>query len=482
MSTPNPPTDDPSLPCFLEEEYRAIADDLALVLDCWNDLKGKKTHYLPQEEAEPSKAYSNRLERTRFDNRFEPAIRGHAGLLSSFKLTDDSPQSLQDAQENIDLQGNDAVAFWQQLDEMCLRDGGVGILVEYPTADPGIESKGDMLRSGRRPYLVSVDRRNILNWETATVNGVVVLQRVTIREYRKVRKGLFGSETKPFYRVMAPGYWAIYTVESGNSGWVATLQEEGETDLETIPMIWYSTTGTTEWFAGKPPFINLAGLNVEHFQKRSSLNEVMHKCNLPVPVRKGYIRPMQDLKAVPRLIIGPNSVVDVPDNGDFGFAEPTGAAIGATQADIIKLEDSMDRVSLAFLNGGEREKTATEAILDTAQIQCSVRTMARRKENAGWKVASLWAAYTKESEPKNGAGLEVNESILKPPANPQDVQLILDSMGIKFSSKLGLEMLLHRNWLPPETDIEAELQLLEAQQQQEAEEVLSDGQTIESEG
>lgn len=473
--TTAPPTDNPNLPSFQEADYGAIAPDLALVLDCWNDLKGRKELYLPQEEAEPRKAYANRLERTRFDNRFEPAIRGHAGLLSQFDLTEATPPTLQTAAENIDLQGNDATTFWQQADEWCLRDGGVGVLVEYPTADPGIQSKGDLLASGRRPYLVLCDRRNILNWRTETVNGVVVLQRVTIREYRQVADGAFGSKLATRYRVLQPGYWSIYRIEQDQgSNWQAILEEEGETGLDTIPLIWYAPTGATEWFVGKPPFINLAGLNIEHFQKRSSLNEVMHKCNLPVPVRRGLVKTIQDLAKVPRLIIGPNSVVDVPESGDFTFAEPTGNAIAATQADITKLEAAMDRVSLAFLNGGEGQKTATEVILDTAQTQCTLKGMARRKENAAWKVAALWAAYTGEAQPEHGAGLAVNESILKPPANPQDVQLILDNMGVKFSNKLGLEMLRDRNWLPPEFDLQAELAQLEASDRQQAEEILSE--------
>lgn len=459
-----PPTNNPDLPSFLEAEYLDIADELTLVLDCWNDLKDRKALYLPQEESEPGRAYHCRLDRTRFDNRFEPAIRGHAGLLSDFEITDDAPPSLLEAAENIDLQGNDIVAFWQQLDEVCLRDGGVGILVEYPKEEGLIESKAELLQSGRRPYLIPVDRRNVLNWVTETINGVVTLQRVTVREFRKVGKGLFGSEIKPCYRVLSPGYFQIFEIiqKADNGGWQAVLIEEGETALDQVPLIWYSTTGSTDWFVGKPPFLNLAGLNIEHLQKRSSLNEVLHKCNMPVPVRKGVIKSIQDLlKPIAKLIIGPNSVVDVPTDGDFYFAEPTGAAIGATQTDIKKLEDSMDRVSLAFLGGGEGDKTATEVVVDSAQTQCTLKAISRRKENAFWKVAALWCAYTGEDAPEDGAGLKVKDSVLQAPPNPQDVQTVLDAMGIKISNRLGLEMLLERKWLPAGTDIDEELKLLE---------------------
>lgn len=460
MST-HPPTNEPGLPSFLEQEYRDIEPDLQLVLDCWNSLKDHKALYLPQEEYEPSRAYQNRLDRTRFDNRFEPAIKGHAGLLSDFQLTEDCPDSLRQAVENIDLQGNDLTVIFQQLDEMLLRDGGVALLVEYPKEDPSITTSLDLLQSGRRPYLIPIDRRNILNWETETIGGIPTITRVTIREYRKVKTGLFGSKVKIYYRVLTPGAYTVYEVVLGETGWQAVLIEEGETDLNQVPIVWYSISGN-ELFVGKPPFLNLAGLNIEHFQKRSSLNEVLNKCNLPVPVRKGLIRSVQDLaKQVVKLIIGANSVVDVPADGDFYFAEPTGAAIGATQADIAKLEGAMDRESLAFLTGGEAQKTATEAIIDMAQTQCTIKGIARRKENAFQRLAVLWCAYTREQPPTQSAGIKVNESILTPPANPQEVQVILDAMGIKISARLGLQMLLQRKWLPTDTNIEAEVAQIE---------------------
>jgi hypothetical protein len=476
----NPPTDNPNLPSFIDAEALDIAPELQLVLDCWTNLKGRKSLYLNQEEREPARAYKNRLDRTRFDNRFEPVIKGHAGLLSDFQLTDDAPPTLEEAEENIDLQGNDLQTFFQNLDEHVLRDGGVGILVEYPKEDPGIRSNGDMLESGRRPYLVLIDRRNILNWDVACVNGVPTIQRVTVREQRKVAKGLFGSETQIFYRVLTPGRFDLFQVLQGEDGWRAVHIEEesGDTDLDVVPMVWYGADSDSQLFVSKPPFINLAGLNIEHLQKRSNLNEVLWKCNMPVPVRKGFVQNSDSKKPIPPLVIGPNSVVDVPKDGDFAFAEPTGTAIDSTQTDIEKLEGAMDRESLAFLNGGEAEKTATEVVIDSAQTSCTLKGMARRKENTFKKVCVVWCAYTGEEEPADSAGIKVADNVLQAPPNPQDIQLILDAMGNKLSLKLGLEMLLQRKWLPADTDIEEELKNLEQAEQEKAEQVLAEQQGI----
>lgn len=475
MNTPlKLPTNDPNLPSFLEAEYLETQPDLQLVWDCWNDLKDRQKSYLPQEDSEPARAYNNRVGRTRFDNRYEPAIKGHAGLLSDFTLNQDVAPSLEAAKENIDQQGNDIITFFTQLDEIVLRDGGAAILVEHPPkpvdeeGNSLIQSAADQQEYGLRPYLVAIDRRNILNWDVVVINGKPRINRVTIRETHKVSEGAFGSKQTVRYRVLRPGRYDVYEIVQGQGKWsVQRIAElSGTTDLEVVPLVWYSVTATDKVFEAKVPFLNLAGLNIEHFQKRSSLNEVLHKCNMPVPVRQGYVTKQASDKPMPKLVIGPNSVVDVPVDGKFYFAEPTGNAIAATQGDILKLEGSMDRVSLAFLTGGEAAKTATEVVMDSSQTQCTLKGMARRKESVVQQIFALWVKYTGEQE---GGGIKVNESVLQAPANPQEVQTILDSMGVRISNRLGLMMLLQRKWLPPNTDIEVELNQIDGIDQQRQE-------------
>ncbi|MBD1995996.1 DUF4055 domain-containing protein [Leptolyngbya sp. FACHB-541] len=458
------PTNDSSLPSFVHPQLAAVAEELGLVWDVWSELKDCKERYLPQENAEPPQAYKNRLKRSQFDSRFKPALKGHAGLLSDFVLTQDVAKSINDNERNIDQQGNDLTTFFTEVDEMVLRDGGCAILTEFspePVDGEGnsqIQTAADEALFELRPYLVAIDRRDILNWDVEYRQGKPFINLVTIRERRLVREGLFGTAEKTFYRVLQPGSFQVFELVHSGGKWRADVVEEGTTTLNRVPLVWYSIS-ESKLFQAQPPFLNLARLNIEHLQKRSSLNEVLHKCNLPVPVRKGMVKSLADLiKPIAKLIIGPNSVVDVPTDGDFSFAEPTGNAIASTQGDIVKLEDAMDRVSLAFLSGGEGQKTATEVVLDTAQTQATLKGMARRKASSVEQIFELWTDYTKE---KVSGSIEVNEKILQLPPDPQEVQIILDAMGVKISNRLGLTMLLQRRWLPIETDVEAELKLIE---------------------
>lgn len=449
------PTNDPNLPSFLHPIAREAIGDLDLVQKIWDGLRDCKSEFLPKELREPPRAYAARLNRTAFDDRFSPAIESHAGLLSNFETADDVAQSFAEAQSNIDLQGNDFKTFMDRVDRAALRDGGAAILIEYQSADESIRTGLQERQSGRRPYFVQIDRRNILNWQIDYDNGKPRLGQVVYRSTRLVADGAFGSKFETVYNVLYPGRWEIWAITENQGKFQTILLESGETSLLEIPIAWYSYSAIG-WFEGDLPFLNLANLNIEHFQKRSDLNEVLHKCNLPVPVRKGVQRDPAT-QQLPPLAIGPNSVVDVGVDGDFRFAEPTGAAITASQADIAKLEQSMDRMALAFISGGEAQKTATEVILDSAQIQSRLNGLARRKESMADELLRLWVSYTGE---RYRSPIKIDEKIIAQPATPQDIQLILDAIDVQIDRETGLQMLIDRQWLAPGTKIEDILERL----------------------
>lgn len=474
------PHNNPDLPSFIDPDLAEILPDLDLVQDVWNSCKRVEGNYLRKEEKEPDKAYRNRLSRTRFDNRFRPMILGYAGLLSNFTLSNNAAQSIKQNQDDINLSGDSLTSFLLTTDEMALRDGGCFVLVDFPQADPTIQSNADLVASGRRPYLVAIDRRNVLNAQFAIENGFLTFQQVSIRESWKVQVGAFGCQYKTYYRLLTPGYYQVVEiVENGSDLQVQVAIDqngnrlEGETGMQEIPLIWYSVN-ESDPFKTTPPFLNHAWLNLEHYQKRSSLNEVLHKCNLPIPVRKGLTI---DSHTPANLTLGPNSFVDLPADGDFFFAEPTGAAIAATQSDLVKLETAMDRISLSFLNGGEVTKTATEILLDSSQAQATFDSMTQRKESLVDRIFEYWRKYTNEVD---DGGIQINESILQPPPSPQDIQLILDYMGIKFSDRTGLEMLMQRGWLPKEFDLDSEEMRLAGLQPPERQ-ILAGNQTITTE-
>lgn len=449
----------PNLPSTLNFAAANYAQELQLLLDVWHGLKDREKIYLPQETKEPPKAWSDRIKRSNFDNRFEPAIKDYAGLLSVFSLGDNVAESILIADNNIDQWGNDIWTFFHEVDQMALRDGWCAILIEFPPQDESISSQADLLASSRRPYLVPIDRRNILNWRTTTVNGKPQLTQVTIQEIRLEPDGDFGEKEAVYYRVLSPGEYAVYQIiEAKGTESQLLLVDQGTTSLSEIPLVYYSVTESA-LFNAKAPFLNLAKLNIEHFQKRSQLNEVLRKCNLPVPVRKGLIRTTDDLKKVPPLVIGPNSVLDIPTDGDFYFAEPSGVAIAASQADLERLEAAMDRMTLEFLTSGEQQKTATEVVLNSTKTSSNLKGVARRKESAMQQIFAFWVAYTGEAE---GGSIAMDDDLLSVPLTPEQVDKLdnLANQG-RISDRTLLMLLQRGKVLPRDFDIDAEVAMSE---------------------
>jgi MFS superfamily sulfate permease-like transporter len=87
---------------------------------------------------------------------------------------------------------------------------------------------------------------------------------------------------------------------------------------------------------------------------------------LPVPVRRGAL--LMDGQTPPPLVIGPNSVVDVPVDGDFRFAEPTGSSLQQQQEHLRLIEELINNETLAFMSGQEAV-TATQARLQAGQVR-----------------------------------------------------------------------------------------------------------------
>jgi hypothetical protein len=242
MSYAAPPTDQGHLPCYQNPEYLAAADDLDLVADVWGGLRGKLPKYLVKEVGEKPQSYRGRLSRVRFDNRFTPTIKGQCGILSKFAFREDAAESIVLAQEDVDLRGNDLTTFLNSADEAVLRDGGVAILTEYPEADPTIQSAADFNASNRRPYLVLVDRRDILNWTIIQQYGASVLSRVTVRRRVRIPDQDFGEKIVTVYRVMTPGYYEDWEVMVQGRKWTKVPHldangnpSRGETSHKRIP-------------------------------------------------------------------------------------------------------------------------------------------------------------------------------------------------------------------------------------------------------
>lgn len=469
----NHPVNDPALVSYHRPELLRILPQLEQSYDCWtlmnsDGLGSAKEKYLHREPAEPVKAYKARLARATYAPMYRDAIRAYAGLLSRFNLID-SPPSLDENKTNVDLQGSSIQSFLTQADEIALRDGGACVMVDI-MPEKSATNFFDQMSDGRHPYFILIKRADVINWQVSYERGREIVSQVTVRQLRSVpdEEGKYGSKVEPIYYVLTPGKVETYRlVKSGVSRWSnRKVGKDIETTIPIVPIAWYGAT-TSRFAQGDLPMDGLADLSIQHFQMRSDLSELLHKCAMPVPVRKGApIGP--DGQAAP-LILGPNTAVDLPaEGGDFSFAEPSGKSLERHQQEIKHIEELMDRSSLNFLYGAN-VKTATEASLRASQVASSVSALIRNKTSMFSAVMRLWAWYAGEiSSITAESGIAINDSLINKPLGASEMAQLVNLYGNDLlSKKTVLDELQRGGILDPDLVVQDEMNRIDEDKEAE---------------
>jgi len=444
-----------------------VLADLDLAADCWDLLRGEaKERHLPKEEGEPKEAYKARVRRSSYPSFYRDAIMAFAGVLSRYQLRGEQ-RSLQEAAQDIDGQGNSLRAWGMTADALVLRDGGCLLMADMPTGQ--VESRAAELAQGRRPMFSIAERRNVLNWKVQKIGRQKIATAVTVREWHEVEDGEYGLKLEPRYRVMRGGGWRLLKI-TGDGGRVkggnyqVDVLDEGQfvgaggQPLIAPPVRWYgaSRDGFGE---GGLPLLSLANLTLDWFREYSDLKELLHRCALPVTVLK-------DAGRVPGtpLTLGPNSLVEIKDpNGSLSFAEPSGGSLDKHLQHLQAIEKLIDRSTLSFLFSGSGDRTATQAELESAQLQANITALGEAKSSAWESLFQLWGAFTGEA-PQAGAGLDLLPGITDKPVD----DALLNLAGTLYDKGLLLRetvtnLAQRRGMLRPGTDGKKEAEALAAE-------------------
>lgn len=145
----------------------------------------------------------------------------------------------------------------------------------------------------------------------------------------------------------------------------------GKTSLKEIPVaiVYGRKKGILQ---SQPPLLDLALINVSHYQKYSDFSIYLHIASRPIL----WFRNRDTNKTVE--VIGPYSSIDVTADGQVAFAETTGAALEAASNDIKDLESRMSVLGLSLLvKRTGSQVTATEERGDQIQESSDLETAAR---------------------------------------------------------------------------------------------------------
>jgi hypothetical protein len=449
----------PDFPLRINSQLQALLPRLDLIHDCWDLLAGRKEHYLPRGEREPETAYRRRLEAALPSGFFRDALRTFAGMLASSHWRE-LPASLQAVISDVDGRGTDLGVFLERADLMVLRDGAALVGVLPPEhLWPSEGDRQQALRKGDRlslPRLVLLERRDVLDWHQGSPQSLPDAVRYRLpnpKSQQTTPQELERPEHPWLYGSVALDRdgMALETSElvadpQVPSGWrLRRTSLQHYRGIGQLPLIWYASDGAA-FGEGDLPHLGLAHQYLNHFRCQSDYQELLYRTALPVGVRTGVIGPMGSGtgSAGEPVVLGPNSVIDLPDGASFQFVEIQARSLAEHRAWLESLDQGMRRDALIPSGAQGAPRTAMEISLAASQAYALLQSQAIQKASMFSSLLEQWCAITGEPVPvQQGPALLVEISPLAPAPKPQPTvaeMLQLQERGIVSEQAL-------RQWL-----------------------------------
>ncbi|WP_027921503.1 DUF4055 domain-containing protein [Pseudomonas sp. URMO17WK12:I12] len=399
-------SDDPSktLPAV-----EAMREDWAIVDPLMVGTKAMRKEgeaLLPKWPQEESKAYQDRLKLSTLFPAYSETVKNNTGRVFAepIVLGKDVPAPIQELTEDFDRQGNNLQVWAKSYFSQALSHGLCHALAEYPNIKPKgdtgqLVTLADAQAIKARPYAIMIRPQQVISWRATNEGGEHILTQFRYIESVEEDDGPFGVKCIEQIRVLVPGGWSTYREQTDAKGvktWV--MHDEGKTSLGHIPL---STlyTDRTGYMTAKPPLLELAHLNVKHWQSQSDQDNILHIARVPMLAVIG-------LEETDTIVVGAGSATRLPLNCDMKWVEHTGKSIDAGRTSLQDLEDQM-RVAGAKLLQREKQavKTATQAEDEAAQELSPLQTMAGNLEDSLDQLLQFFAELSGVSE---GGHVEVN--------------------------------------------------------------------------
>lgn len=353
--------DDPSIALPAVErmrEYWAIVEPL---MGGTQAMRNAGKALLPQYPAEKDEAYKDRLALSTLLPAYAETVGNNTSRVFAepLQLGEDVPGPIKALCADIDLGGNDLNSWSVEWFREALAKGLCHALVEHPpTRDKDgnkqYKTKAEEEAAGVRSYAVIIKPGQVLGWRFA---GSKLVQ-FRYAEQVEEEDGAFGVKSVEQIRVLEPGRWRTYRKPDGGGEWVQS--GGGATSLSYIPLVTFYT-GRTGPLTAKPPLLELAHLNVKHWQSQSDQDNLLHVARVPLLF---VFTDDEEFK----LTISSVSATQMPKDGNAKYVEHTGAAITAGRDSLKDLVDDMRMAGAKLLQKDKQAvKTAAQANEEAAQ-------------------------------------------------------------------------------------------------------------------
>ena len=443
-------TSDVSKPSAAVDE---MARDWPLVADLMGGtrfMRAAGRQHLPQWPNEDQQSYASRLATATLFPAYSRTISVLTGKPFSKPVTvgEDVPPQIAQWLDDIDLEGRNLHAFAADLCNNALAFGLCGILVDCPSSK-GARTVAEETALGVRPYFVHIRHDAILGWRTEKRGSAWVLTQLRLMESLEETDGDFATKRVRQVRVLEPGKWTTYREQvsaTGQKTWVE--HETGVTTLDVIPFV--PVYGfRKDFMVGTPPMLELAHMNVEHWQSKSDQQTILHVARVPILFAK-------DIGAETTITVGAGSLVTASgEHADMKYVEHSGAAIEAGRLSLLDLEDRMRQVGAELLVVKPGNTTEVQTRSDNEPGMCDLQRIMQSLEDGIDQALDLAAKFVKLPD---GGSVTIYNDFGVATLAEASAQLLFE---MKETGSLTHQTLLsemqRRGILSPDVDVDAEV-------------------------
>ena len=368
-------------------------------------LRENSEAFLPLEPREDYEAYLARVNRAVFSPFTQRLIRAATGLVlrKPITLTGD-PYWTEMFKMDVDGCGSDLDEYARRILMCSLTYGQSHILVDYPAPSGAVSLAEE--RQQNRPYWIEVDPNNLYGWRLDRESNYGNLIQARIAEKAVLPDGDFGEKVYDQIRVIEPGKYRVFrkkeqieemydvsdnsvtgNFEMGSADKDYQQVESGNFSLGEIPLVTVYS-GKTENLISKPPLLDIAYLNLAHFQRQADLIHSLHVASQPMLVMEGYDDQTKDLA------ISVNYAMATQPGNKIYYVEPASSAFDAQSAEIKELQMQMATLGISTLSQQKFVAESADARrLDRVDTNSMLAMVSMELEQKLQKAFNLSAEY-----------------------------------------------------------------------------------------
>jgi len=330
-------------------------------------VHARGTKYLPMLAEQTVQEYEKFKKRTCFLNATGKTIDSLVGLVFRKEPTIEKDSSADVFIDDISAAGVSAYDLSKTaLTELCTV-GRYGLLVDYPRNDSGEMTVQEQEASGARPAVKFYSAESIINWKTDTINGKEQLSMVVLLEVveAKTPSDEFDTNTtEEQYRVLdfEDGKYRQRLIDADGVETVIDVRKQDKA-LDFIPFQMFNVSGTGVGVEN-PPLMDLAYLNIDHYQKTASHSNALYVAGASTLVISGEQATDNEGNSKAFHLGSTTALMLENDTSKAYFVELKGDSIGALSEERNNLKSDMATFGANLL---KEQKKAAEAA-ETARI------------------------------------------------------------------------------------------------------------------